>query len=96
LLLGFLAWSTAMAASAAEFRESERRALLDSGLSSPELIATIEERGWAPVLVSFAVPGVAPREPERAHLAAQEQEAIAVACEGASRGAPPRPARPWR
>jgi hypothetical protein len=65
----------------AEFSEAERRMLLASGFSSPELVATLEADGWAPVLVSFAVPGVAPRMPERMHTSPAGQEAIATACD---------------
>ena len=49
-----------------------------SGFASTELLAAIETAGWAPVLVSFEVPGVAPRLPERAYREARAQEAIAT------------------
>lgn len=66
-------------ASAAEFTDSERQAFLTSGFASEALLAEIEGSGWAPVLVSFEVPGVAPRMPDRAYTAPRERQAIRAA-----------------
>lgn len=69
-------------ARASEFGERQREALVTSGFASSELLATIETTGWAPVLISFEVPGVAPRLPEHAHREAAAQAAIASSRRG--------------
>jgi subtilisin family serine protease len=66
-------------ASAAAFSDVQRQALLTSGFASEALLAEIERSGWAAVLVSFEVPGVAPRLPERAYVGARDQRAIGAA-----------------
>jgi subtilisin family serine protease len=58
-----------------------REALQQGRFASPELLAAIDADGWAPVLVSFAVPGVAPRMPDRAYSEPAAQRAIASACD---------------
>lgn len=72
------------ASGAAEGREErfsalERRGLLTTAFASEALVSEIERAGWAPVLVSFEVPEVAPRLPGRRYEARREHEAIAVA-----------------
>jgi subtilisin family serine protease len=66
-------------ASPPAFSDGQRQALLASGFASEALLAEIERSGWAAVLVSFEVPGVAPRLPNRAYVGARERRAIGAA-----------------
>jgi hypothetical protein len=70
------------ASGATEFARAQRQSLLASGFATEALLQAIEQSDRALVVISFAVPGVAPRLPDRAHSDARERQAIAAARDG--------------